>query len=403
MAAITKHQLGKNGPQVPCLGFGLMGLSLAYGAVESTEQRLEVLDRAYELGARFWDSADVYADNEDLIGEWFKRSGDRDNIFLATKFALFVNNKGGIGTRSDPEYVKEACNKSLKRLGIDCIDLYYCHRVDGKTPIEKTVEAMVELKKEGKIKYIGLSEVSSDTLRRAYAVHPITAVQIEYSPFAMDIENPQIALLKTCRELGVATVAYSPLGRGFLTGAFKSPADFEEGDFRKYAPRFSEQNFPKNLELVTHLQEIAKKKGCTSGQLSLAWLLAQGEDIFPIPGTKKIKYLEENLDAVSIKLSDAEIKEVREAIEKVEVRGERYPPGYWLVDRVVPYGGDAEVWLAEDSEDNLPVAGTCRVFGRRRVPYRFEQFTQNLLDTKPLVAGFRGSLLLKRQGEVAGV
>lgn len=186
-------------------------------------------------------------------------------------------------TRSDPKYVKDSCEKSLKRLGVDCIDLYYCHRVDGKTPIEKTVEAMAELKKEGKIKYLGLSEVSSATLRRAHAVHPITAVQIEYSPFAMDIEDPQIALLKTCRELGVATIAYSPLGRGFLTGAIKSPADFEEGDFRTYSPRFSEQNFPKNLELVTHLQEIAKKKGCTPGQLSLAWLLAQGEDIFPIP------------------------------------------------------------------------------------------------------------------------
>ncbi|KAI4109019.1 MAG: hypothetical protein L6R37_000737 [Teloschistes peruensis] len=327
MASITTHQLGKHGPQVPCLGFGLMGLSSAYGAVESTEERLKVLDRAYELGETFWDSADVYADSEDLVGEWFKRSGKRNDIFLATKFALSVTNSG-MKTRSDPEYVKESCDKSLKRLGVDCIDLYYCHRVDGKTPIEKTVEAMAELKKEGKIKYIGLSEVSSATLRRAHAVHPITAVQIEYSPFAMDIEDPQIALLKTCRELGVATIAYSPLGRGFLTGAIKSPADFEEGDFRTYSPRFSEQNFPKNLELVTHFQEIAKKKGCTAGQLSLAWLLAQGEDIFPIPGTKKTKYLEENLGALDVKLSNAEVKEIREAIEKVEVHGERYPPGF---------------------------------------------------------------------------
>ncbi|KAL9585417.1 MAG: hypothetical protein Q9203_004254 [Teloschistes exilis] len=327
MASITTHQLGKHGPQVPCLGFGLMGLSSAYGAVESTEERLKVLDRAYELGETFWDSADVYADSEDLVGEWFKRSGKRNDIFLATKFALSMTNSG-MKTRSDPEYVKESCDKSLKRLGVDCIDLYYCHRVDGKTPIEKTVEAMAELKKEGKVKYIGLSEVSSATLRRAHAVHPITAVQIEYSPFAMDIEDPQIALLKTCRELGVATIAYSPLGRGFLTGAIKSPADFEEGDFRTYSPRFSEQNFPKNLELVTHFQEIAKKKGCTAGQLSLAWLLAQGKDIFPIPGTKKIKYLEENLGALDVKLSNAEIKEIREAIEKVEVHGERYPPGF---------------------------------------------------------------------------
>ena len=194
-----------------------------------------------------------------------------------------MNDKGGYDIRSDPEYVKQACATSLKRLGADQIDLYYCHRVDGKTPIEKTVEAMVELKKEGKIKYIGLSEVSSETLRRAHAIHPISCVQMEYSPFAMDIEDPNIALLKTCRELGVATVAYSPLGRGFLTGAYKSPADFEEGDFRQYAPRYSEENFPKNLELVKYLQELASKKGCTSGQLSLSWLIAQGDDIFPIP------------------------------------------------------------------------------------------------------------------------
>lgn len=204
-------------------------------------------------------------------------------IFLATKFGLVVNDKGGIESRSTPEHVKQACTSSLNRLGVDQIDLYYCHRVDDKTPIEKTVGAMAELKKEGKIKYLGLSEVSAETLRRAHAVHPITCVQMEYSPFAMDIENPQIALLKTCRELGVATVAYSPLGRGFLTGAYKSRADFEEGDFRKHAPRYSDENFPKNLELVKHLQELAKKKGCTSGQLSLSWLLAQGDDIFPIP------------------------------------------------------------------------------------------------------------------------
>ncbi|KAL8731912.1 MAG: hypothetical protein Q9181_004135 [Wetmoreana brouardii] len=304
-----------------------MGLSSAYGAVESTEARLKVLDRAYELGEWFWDSADAYADNEDLVGEWFKRNEKRNDIFLATKFGLVVNEKGEIGVRTDPVYVQEACEKSLKRLGIDCIDLYYCHRVDGKTPIEKTVEAMAELKKQGKIKYLGLSEVSSETLRRAYKVHPISAVQMEYSPFAMDIEDPQFALLKTCRELGVATVAYSPLGRGFLTGAIKSPDDFEEGDFRKHISRYSEENFGKNLELVTHLQEIGKRKGCTSGQLSLAWLLAQGDDIFPIPGTKKIKYLEENLDALKIELSVAENTEIRKAIEKVEVIGERYPPG----------------------------------------------------------------------------
>ncbi|KAL9632557.1 MAG: hypothetical protein Q9204_003735 [Flavoplaca sp. TL-2023a] len=326
MTSLPKRQLGKNGPQVSRLGFGLMGLSGAYGAVNSTEDRLKVLDRAYELGETFWDSADVrkprtvYADSEELVGEWFKRNGKRDDIFLATKFALSFNDQGGTETHSDPEYVKAACTKSLQRLGIDYVDLYYCHsfmftktsqqRVDRKTPIEKTVEAMAELKKEGKIRYLGLSEVSSETLRRAHAVHPIACVQMEYSPFAMDIEDPKIALLKTCRELGVATVAYSPLGRGLLTGVYKSPADFEEGDFRKLSPRFSEENFPKNLELVEHLEEIAKKKNCTSGQLS---------------GTKKIKYLEENLKSLDVVLSAAENNEIRKAIEKVEMVGERYP------------------------------------------------------------------------------
>ncbi|KAL8886994.1 MAG: hypothetical protein Q9215_005361 [Flavoplaca cf. flavocitrina] len=299
MTSLPKRPLGKNGPQVSRLGFGLMGLSGAYGAVDSTEDRLKVLDRAYELGETFWDSADVrkprtvYADSEELVGEWFKRNGKRDDIFLATKFALSFNGQGGTETHSDPEYVKAACTKSLQRL--DTVPTYKNfsesfmftktsqQRVDRKTPIEKTVEAMAELKKEGKIRYLGLSEVSSETLRRAHAVHPIACVQMEYSPFATDIEDPKIALLKTCRELGVATVAYSPLGRGLLTGVYKSPADFEEGDFRKLSPRFSEENFPKNLELVEHLEEIAKKKNCTSGQLSLAWLMSQGSDVFPIP------------------------------------------------------------------------------------------------------------------------
>jgi len=232
---------------------------------------------------------------------------------------------GQVVQDSSPEYVKEACAKSLQRLGVDHVDLYYCHRVDRKTPIEKTVEAMVELKKAGKIHYLGLSEVSSETLRRACKVHHIDAVQVEYSPFAIDIENPSINLLKTCRELGVAIVAYSPLGRGFVTGQYKSPDDFEEGDFRKFAPRFSKENFPKNLKLVDGLVEIAKKKGCTPGQLTLAWLLAQGDDIIPIPGTKKIKYLEENLGALDVKLTREEEKEIRDLVEKAEVHGARYP------------------------------------------------------------------------------
>lgn len=218
-----------------------------------------------------------------MLGKWFKRRGKRNEIFLATKFGVTFDSNRRPTVRSDPEYVKQACAKSLERLGIDCIDLYYCHRVDKKTPIEETVQAMAELKKEGKIRAIGLSEVTAATVRRAHKVHPIAALQVEYSPFALDIEHPDIGLLNTCRELGIAIVAYSPLGRGFLTGQLKSPDDFEDGDFRKHAPRYSKENFPKNLELVKSLETRAKAKGCTSGQLSLAWLLAQGHDIIPIP------------------------------------------------------------------------------------------------------------------------
>ncbi|CAL3973398.1 hypothetical protein PZA11_005648 [Diplocarpon coronariae] len=323
----TRH-LGKDGPFVPALGFGLMGLSAFYGKPQSDEERFKVLDRAWELEGRFWDTADMYGDSEELVGKWFAKTGKRGDIFLATKFANKISGAGKeikMSIDSSPEYCKEACEKSLKKLGVETIDLYYCHRVDTKTPIEKTVEAMVELKKAGKIKYIGLSEVSSATLRRAEKVHHIDAVQIEYSPFAIDIEQPQVKLLEICRELGVAVVAYSPLGRGLLTGAYKSPADFEEGDFRKHAPRFSEENFPKNLQLVEGIQSLAAKKGCTAGQLTLAWLMAQGDDIIPIPGTKKVKYLEENLGAVNVDLTKAEVKEIRDLVENAEVHGTRYP------------------------------------------------------------------------------
>ncbi|TVY85091.1 Aldo-keto reductase yakc [NADP(+)] [Lachnellula suecica] len=332
---LPTRKLGKNGPEVVAMGFGLMGLSAFYGAPESDEERFKVLDRAYELGQNNWDSADMYQDSEDLLGKWFKKTGKRNEIFLATKFGNKVVD-GERSADSSPEYVKEACAKSLERLGVSQIDLYYCHRVDRKTPIEKTVEAMVELKKyslclyltEGKIKYLGISEITADTLRRACKVHHIDVVQIEYSPFAIDIESPTINLLKTCRELGVATVAYSPLGRGFVTGVYRSPADFEEGDFRKFAPRFSEENFPKNLKLVDGLVSLAKKKNCTPGQLTLAWLMAQGDDIIPIPGTKKIKYLEENLGALNVKLSDSEEKEIRDLVENAEVHGGRYPEAF---------------------------------------------------------------------------
>ncbi|KAH7393554.1 NADP-dependent oxidoreductase domain-containing protein [Cadophora sp. MPI-SDFR-AT-0126] len=321
---LLTRKLGEDGPEVPALGFGLMGLSAFYGIPDSDEERFKVLDRTFELGETFWDSADVYADSEDLVRKWFTRTGKRDEIFIATKFGIRAGEDGGYKMDSSPEYVRKACEKSLKRLGVECIDLYYCHRV-GDTPIEETVKAMAELKKEGMIRYLGLSEISSETLRRACKVHHINVVQIEYSPFALDIEHPNIGLLKTCRELGVAVVAYSPLGRGMLTGAYKSPDDFEPGDFRTYAPRFSAENFPKNLKLIENLSTIAKLKGCTTGQLTLAWLLAQGNDIFPIPGTKKIKYLEENLGAQDVQLSEEDVKEIRNMIEAVEVHGHRYP------------------------------------------------------------------------------
>lgn len=230
--------------------------------------------------------------------------------------------------RTDPEWTKQACANSLKTLGVDKIDLYMAHRVDDVTPIEKTVEAMVELKNEGKIDYLGFSEISAESLRRACAVHQISAVEVEYSPFSLEIESEQINLLKTCRELGVAVVAYSPLGRGLMTGQFKSRDDLDEKDVRRMMPRFSPENFPKNLKLVEDLERIAEKKGCTSGQLTLAWLMAQGDDIFPIPGTKKVSRLEENLAALKVVLTKDEIQEVRSVVDAAEVHGGRYPGAF---------------------------------------------------------------------------
>jgi aryl-alcohol dehydrogenase-like predicted oxidoreductase len=223
--------------------------------------------------------------------------------------------------RSDPEYVRTACEKSLRRLGVSVIDLYYCHRVDKKTPIEKTIEAMVQLKNEGKIRYLGLSEVSSRTLRRAHAVHPISAVQMEYSPFDLDVEKE--GLLDACRELGVSLVAYGPLAKGMITAQYKSNADFGEGDSRRDHPRYSDENFPKNMKLVEHFKQFAAKKGCTPGQLSIAFLLAQGDEIIPIPGTQKIKYLDENLGALNVILTPVELTELRSAVDAAAVFGSR--------------------------------------------------------------------------------
>lgn len=316
--------------KVSAQGLGCMGMSFGYSSYGGYDDvaSLQVLTRAADLGINFWDTSDVYGPhtNEQLIGKWFKQTGRRNEIFLASKFANSIVD-GKMIVRGDAAYVKEACNASLKRLGIDCIDLYYQHRVDTKVPIEETVQAMAELKKEGKIKYLGLSECSERTLRRAHAVHPITAVQLEYSPFALEIESPQTNLLKTARELGVKVVAYSPLGRGFLTNTIKSRADFDANDTRARHPRFSEEHFGENLKLVQTLSEIAKRKGVTPGQLSLAWVMAQGDDFIPIPGTKKVKYLEENAEAAQITLSEEEEREIRAEIEKVGGgKGERYPP-----------------------------------------------------------------------------
>ncbi|KAF5351130.1 hypothetical protein D9756_008205 [Leucocoprinus leucothites] len=307
------------------LGLGLMGLSTWYGKVDSDEERFKFLDAAYEGGWTNWDTADCYGDSEDLVGKWFKRTGLRNKIFLATKCGIVMTADGPVGVNGTPEYVKSACAKSLERLGIDQVDLYYLHRADPTVPIEKTVGAMAELVKEGKARNIGLSEVSSATLRRAHAVHPIAVVQVEYSPFTLDIEDEKVALLKTCRELGVAVVAYSPLGRGLLTGQYRSPDDFEEGDFRKILPRFSKENFPKVLEIVDGIAEIGKKHNATAGQVTLAWVLAQGKDIIPIPGTKKIKYLKENLASIHIKLDDEEKENIRKLAERADI-GDRYPP-----------------------------------------------------------------------------
>ncbi|KAF3765340.1 Aldo/keto reductase [Cryphonectria parasitica EP155] len=326
--SLPTRKLGRNGPEVTALGLGLMGLSNAYGDAGTDEERFKFLDRAWELGCTFWDSSDLYGDSEDLLGKWFKLHPERRaDIFLATKFGI-VRTANGYGMDTSPEYCRAACEKSLQRLGIDSIDLYYIHRLDEKTPIEKTVEVLAELKREGKIKYLGISECSSTSLRRAHAVHPIAAVQVEYNPWDLDIENETgTHLLPTCRELGVATIAYSPLGRGILTGQIRSRDDLGKDDFRLLMSRWSEENFPKNLAVVDKIASIAARKGVTTSQLGLAWVLKQGDDLIPIPGTKKIKYLEENLGALKVDLSDEEEKEIRKLVDEATVIGKRNIPG----------------------------------------------------------------------------
>jgi len=314
---IPQRKIGQD--NVPAIGFGLMGMSAFYvhddDPVEAEKKHLEALTRAADMGETFWDTSDVYGPytNEELIGKWFKMTGRRKEIFLATKFGISINKETRAATiRGDREYVREAIEGSLKRLGTDYVDLYYQHRVDKDTRIEDTVAAMAELVKEGKVKYLGLSECSERTIRRAHKIHPIAAVQIEYSLFSLDIEREEIGVKKACDELGIAIVAYSPLGRGVLTGQLKSRSDLKEGDRRLYLPRFSEENFVKNLELVDKVAEFGKKKGFTSGQIALAWLLMQGDNVIPIPGTRHVKYLEENFGALKVNLTQEEEREIRQ-------------------------------------------------------------------------------------------
>ncbi|KAK9466826.1 NADP-dependent oxidoreductase domain-containing protein [Lipomyces arxii] len=315
--SVKTIQLGKDGPTVTALGYGAMGISVFYEPKLDDEAAFKVLDKALDLGITFLDTARIYANNEEVIGKWLKKTGKRSEIFLCTKFGVRVDNFQPCG---EPEYVKQSCNESLERLGTDCIDLFYQHRMDPTLPIEKTVAAMAELVKEGKVKYLGLSECSAATLRRACAVHHITAVQIEYSPFSMDAEAN--GLIDACKELGVGIVAYSPLSRGFLTGAYKSPDDFPENDWRRSNPRFSPENFAANLKLLDVIKKVADSKGCTPGQVALAWLMAQG--VLPIPGTTKLNRLEENAGSLKVTLSSEEVHEIRAFIEKATVKGDRY-------------------------------------------------------------------------------
>jgi aryl-alcohol dehydrogenase-like predicted oxidoreductase len=317
--------LGRNGPTVSALGLGCMGMSAFYGGRGEDATSIAVIHRALERGVTLLDTADMYGPhtNEVLVGKAI--AGKRDAVFLATKFGIRLDpdDPSVRGVDGRPEYVQASVESSLKRLGVDHIDLYYQHRVDPNVPIEETVGAMARLVEAGKVRYLGLSEANPETLRRAHATHPITALQTEYSLWSREPEDNGV--LATVRELGIGFVPYSPLGRGFLTGAIRSPEDFEEDDYRRHSPRFQGENLAANLALVDKVKAIASDKGCTPGQLALAWVLAQGQDLVPIPGTKRLQYLEENLGALEIGLTDADLAAIDAVFPTNAAAGTRYP------------------------------------------------------------------------------
>ncbi|QKG52232.1 aldo/keto reductase [Hymenobacter sp. BRD67] len=320
------RQLGHSGLSVSALGLGCMGMSDFYGQPDDAES-LRTLARALELEVNFFDTSDMYGPftNEELLGRFFKEDKTRrQRVVLATKFGIVrdPNDPSRRGISGRPEYVRQACEGSLQRLGTDHIDLYYQHRVDPTVPIEETVGAMSRLVEEGKVRFLGLSEAGADTIRRAHATHPISALQTEYSLWSRDVEQE---ILPTLRELHIGLVPYSPLGRGFLTGEIQRFEDFAPDDYRRHSPRFQGENFAKNLRLVSHLRELAQQKGVTASQLALAWVLAQGDDLAPIPGTKRVKHLEENVGALTVTLSPDELRHLDELLPPGAAAGTRYP------------------------------------------------------------------------------
>ena len=319
---MDKKKLGSQGLEVSSIGLGCMGMSEFYGN-QNDEESIKTIHRAVDLGITFFDTSDMYGPykNEELLNKAFK--GSRDKVVIATKFGIVRTGDPNVrAINGKPEYVKSACDGSLKRLGVNYIDLYYQHRIDTSIPIEDTIGAMSDLVKEGKVRYIGLSEAGPNTIKRGHKVHPLSALQTEYSLWSRD---PEDEIFPVVKELGIGFVAYSPLGRGFLTGRFKSADDFEENDYRKYSPRFQGDNFKKNLKLVDTINEIAKAKGVTPGQLALAWVLAQNKFIVPIPGTTKGKHLDENVAALEIKITEEELSSINKLLPKGIAAGARYP------------------------------------------------------------------------------